>query len=172
MKWKFFLYPCCLSIKLRLIVMSTILKCRERQRQRKRESRRQASEAHRGKKWVKNKGDEFHLKSEEEHENFVAVVRKRKMLTDSKVKMRTGIQATKFFVSAYNIFAIKRITWKFIYNNSDNSATTAAKKCTKKYPAGAQLFFSKLDLLIFCRSRCRHRLALHDVIFWVNWKWY
>ena len=98
------------------------------------------------------------ISSEEQHENFVAVVRKRKMLTGSKVKMGTGIQATKFFVSAYNIFSIKRVTWKFIF------ATTAAQKCTKKCPADAQLFFSKLDLLIFCRSLCRRRL-LHDVIF-------
>ena len=61
------------------------------------------------------------IPSEEKHENFVAVVRKRKMLTDSKVKMGTGIQATKFFVSAYNIFSLKRVTWKLIF------ATTAAK---------------------------------------------
>ena len=163
MKRKLFLYPCCLSIKLRLIVMSTILKCRKRQRQRKRESRRQASEAQRGKKVSKKQ--RRRISSEEQHENFVAVVRKGKMLTDSKVKMGTGIQATKFVVSAYNIFSIKRITWKFTYNNGDNSATTEAKKCTKKCPAGAQLFFSKLDLLIFCRSRCHRRLAIHDVIF-------
>ena len=59
--------------------------------------------------------------SSEEHENFVAVVRKRQMLTDNKVKMGTGIQATKFFVSVYNISSLKRVTWKFIF------ATTAAK---------------------------------------------
>lgn len=99
--------------------MSTILKCRERQRQRKRESMRQASEAQRGKKVSKKQ--RRRISSEEQHENFVAVVRKGKMLTDSKVKMGTGIQATKFFVSAYNIFSIKRVTWKFIF------ATTAAK---------------------------------------------
>ena len=44
------------SIKLRLIVMSTYLEYRARQRPRQRESRRQASEAQREKK---NKGDIF-----------------------------------------------------------------------------------------------------------------
>ena len=46
--------------------MSTNLEYRERERQRKGESRRQASEAHR----ENNKGDIFLL--EEQHENFVA----------------------------------------------------------------------------------------------------
>ena len=51
-----FLHPCCQSIKLKLIVMFTILEYRERQEkkkereiQRKGESRRQAIEAQRGK---------------------------------------------------------------------------------------------------------------------------
>ena len=60
--------------------MSTNLEYRARERLRKRESRRQASEAQREKGRQrfkardKNKGDIFLL--EEEHENFVAVVRK------------------------------------------------------------------------------------------------
>ena len=60
--------------------MSTNLKYIERQRQRKRESSRQASEPHREKGRQrsrardKNKEDIFLLG--EQHENFVAVVRK------------------------------------------------------------------------------------------------
>ena len=60
--------------------MSTNLKYIERQRQRKRESSRQASEPHRKKgdrdleREIKNKEDIFLLG--EQHENFVAVVRK------------------------------------------------------------------------------------------------
>ena len=50
--------------------MSTNLEYRERERQRKGESRRQASEAYR----ENNKGDIFLL--EEQHENFVAAVTK------------------------------------------------------------------------------------------------
>ena len=60
--------------------MSTNLEYRAGERQRKRESRRQGSEAQR-EKWQqrsrardKNKGDIFLL--EEQHENFVAAVKK------------------------------------------------------------------------------------------------
>ena len=41
---------------------------------------------------------------------------------------------------------------------------TTTEKCTKKCAARAKFFFS-LDLLIFCRSRSRCRLALLDFIF-------
>ena len=60
--------------------MSTNLECRARERPRKRESRRQASEAQREKddrdleRKIKNKGDIFLLK--EQHEHFVAAVTK------------------------------------------------------------------------------------------------
>ena len=61
--------------------MSTNLEYRARERQRKRESRRQASEAQREKgrqgsraRDKKNKGDIFLL--EKQHENFVAAVTK------------------------------------------------------------------------------------------------
>ena len=69
-----------LSITLRLIVMSTNLEYRARETQKKRESKRQASEAQREKgrrrfrARDKNKGDIFLL--EEQHENFVTAVTK------------------------------------------------------------------------------------------------
>ena len=56
-------------------------------------------------------------------------------MSGSEKKKRTGTQATKFFVSTYNIFSIKRVTSKF------QVATTMAEKCTKKCAAGAKLFF-------------------------------
>ena len=58
------------------VVMSTNLEYRERERQRKRESRQQASEAQQEKELeiIKIKGDIFFF--EEQHEYFVAVVRK------------------------------------------------------------------------------------------------
>ena len=68
------------NINLKLFVMSANLDYRERERQRKLDSRRQASEAQREKERQtarardKNKGDFFLL--EEQHENFVTVVRK------------------------------------------------------------------------------------------------
>ena len=60
--------------------MSTNLEYRARETQRKRESRRQASEAQQGKgdrdleREIKSKGDIFLL--EEQHENFVTAVTK------------------------------------------------------------------------------------------------
>ena len=68
------------SARSRVIVMSTNLEYRAGERQRKRESRWQASEAQREKgdigleREIKNKGDIFLLK--EQHENFVTVVTK------------------------------------------------------------------------------------------------
>ena len=75
-----FLRPCCLSIKLRLIVMSTNLEYLERERERKRESRRQASETQREKgrqtARARSKRQRRLFLLEEQHEKFVAAVRK------------------------------------------------------------------------------------------------
>ena len=68
--------------------MSKNLEYKERERQRKRESRWQASEARREKDWeIKNKGDIFCWKNHIS-ENFVAAVRKWEMLAATTVKMR------------------------------------------------------------------------------------
>ena len=69
------------SIKLRYIVMSTNLEYRARERQRKRESGRQASEAQREKgrqgfRARDKKPKETFFLLEEQHENFVAAVTK------------------------------------------------------------------------------------------------
>ena len=67
--------PKVLSLHIK-VVLSTNLEYRERETQRKRESRQQASEAQREKalEIIKIKGDIFLF--QEQHENFVAVVRK------------------------------------------------------------------------------------------------
>ena len=67
--------------------MSTNLEYRAGERQRKRESRRQASEAQREKGRQRaraNKGDIFLL--EEQHENFVAAVTKWEMLAATNAR--------------------------------------------------------------------------------------
>ena len=48
-------------------------------------------------------------------------------------------------------------TWNWAVSRC--SRATTAKKCTKKRDARAKLLFclSKLNLLLFCRSRCRRR---------------
>ena len=66
----------------RLTVVSTNLEYRESEKQGKRESRRQASEAQREKERqrararARDKKQRIHFLLEEKHENFVAVVRK------------------------------------------------------------------------------------------------
>ena len=69
-KRKLFLYPWCLKYKLRSIVMSTNLEYRARERQRKRESGRQASEAQR------EKGQQgFRAKDKKQRRHFFFVGR-------------------------------------------------------------------------------------------------
>ena len=82
---KLFLHPCCQSIKLKLIVISTNLEYRERRKkkereiQRKGESRRQASEAQRGKERqrasARDKKQRRHFLLEKQHENFEVAMR-------------------------------------------------------------------------------------------------
>ena len=96
--------------------MSTNLKYRERERWRKRESRRQASEAQRtkkrercrarDKKQTNNKGDIFWL--EEKHENFVAVVTKGGKVAATNVKMSGSEKEVN--ENMYDISSEKRVT--------------------------------------------------------------
>ena len=78
------------SARSRVIVMSTNLEYRAGERQRKRESRWQASEAQREKgdigleREIKNKGDIFLLK--EQHENFVPALTKWEMLVATNAR--------------------------------------------------------------------------------------
>ena len=65
---------------------------------------------------IKSKGDEFKKirnSSSQQGEKRAALKKKKKK----------GIQGTKFFVSTYNIFSIKRVMRKF------HVATTTEKKC-------------------------------------------
>ena len=95
--------------------MSTNLKYRERERWRKRESRRQASEAQQTKgrercrardKKQTNKGDIFWL--EEKHENFVAVVTKGGKVAATNVKMSGSEKEVN--ENMYDISSEKRVT--------------------------------------------------------------
>ena len=71
--------------------MSTNSEYRERERQRKRESRRQTSEAQREKERqrtrARDKKQRRHFLLGEQHENFVAPVRKWEMVAPTKVKI-------------------------------------------------------------------------------------
>ena len=71
--------------------MSTNMEYKEKEIQRKRESRRQASEAQREKEqqWAgaRDKKQRRHFLLEEQHEKFVAAVTKWEMLAATKVKM-------------------------------------------------------------------------------------
>ena len=106
--------------------MSTFLEYRERERQRKRESRRQASkERQRARGREKSKGDIFLL--EEQHESFVAAVRKWEMLAATKVKVsgsekKKGNVHTKILGTLSNYYTTTTTTsknnWFYDQNNS------------------------------------------------------
>ena len=101
--------------------MSTNLRNRERERQRERENGWQTSEGRREKERQKARAREKkrrHFLLEEQHENFVAVARKWKMLTKVKIRGRRK----KVNKNTYDISSIKRVTRKFL----------TTKKCTKK----------------------------------------
>ena len=50
---------------------------------------------------------------------------------------------------------------------SRRSRATSAKKCTKKRDARAKFLLCYLNLLLFCRSRCRRRRrCLSSILFW------
>ena len=88
---KMFLYPCCLRYflkKLKLIVMSTNLEYRERERLRKRESRATGQRSSMRKSArAREKKQRRRLLLKEQHENCVAAVRKWKMPAVTGVKM-------------------------------------------------------------------------------------
>ena len=72
----------------------------------------------------------------EQHENFIVAVRKREMLTASKVKISGSEKiANRNTTNKIFLSTIKRVIRKF------HVATTTANKCTKKCHARAKLFF-------------------------------
>ena len=96
--------------------MSANLEYRAREIQRKRESGWQASKARREKERqrvsARDKKQRTHFLVEEQHENFVAMVRKWEMLAVTKVKMSSSEK--KENKNMYDIFSIKHVTRKFL----------------------------------------------------------
>ena len=123
--------------------MSTNLEYTARERQRKRESRRQASEAQREKddrdleREIKKQRRHYLL--EEQHENFIAAVRKWEMLAATRVKM-SGSQK-KVNRTTYNISSIKSVTRKFLEVSRCSRAKQRQRSVQKKCAARAKMFF-------------------------------
>ena len=98
--------------------MSTNWECRARETQRKRESRRQASEAQREKGQQrsrardKNKGHIFVL--EEQHENFVTAVTKWELLAATNARWKWAAVKKKVNEKTYDISSIKCVTKMFL----------------------------------------------------------
>ena len=135
----------------RVIVMSTNLEYRESERQGKGESRRQAGEAQQEKERQRARARDTkqrrRISLEEQHENFIPAVRKWEMLAASKVENEQQ--------------------WKKVNRNQQNLF------CAERYFLHKTCNQEVSPLLIFCRSRRRRRLALHDFIFfvWVNYNY-
>ena len=122
--------------------MPTNLEYRARERQRKRESRRQASEAQpvKGRQGSrardkKNKGNIYFL-LEEQHENFVAVV--TNPCHQCKVKM-SGFE--KVNENTYDVFFRNCVTEKFLEVSRRSCAKQRQRNVQKKCAARATLFF-------------------------------
>ena len=158
-----FLYPCFffLSIKLRLIIMSTNLEYRERGRQRKRESRatgqpsltRTGARA-RGKK---TKGDIFCWRNEMKFWSGGMLAATRVKMSDSEKRVNKNTS---------DIPSIKRVTMKFLEASRNSRAN--GKKMYKKVCCTCKVAFlirPNCCFLPFYRSRCLRRLALYDSIF-------
>ena len=67
----------------------------------------------------------------------------------------------------YDISSKERVTSRVSGRFTLKSCKTTAKKCTKKCAARAKLFFFGFNvrpIIVFHRSRCLCRLALHDFV--------
>ena len=87
------------------------------------------------------------------------------MLAATWVKMSdSGKKVNK---NTYDISSIKHVTRKLLEVSRCSRAKQRQRNVQRKCAARAKLlFFSKLDLcLLFHRSRCPRRLALHDFTF-------
>ena len=92
------------------------------------------------------------------------------MLAASKVKMSDSEKkkankdiTNNNFGEHIRHFLYKMCNWDVL--RCRRAKQRASNKCTKKRAALAKLFFLLIrTIAIFCRSRCRHRLALHDCI--------
>ena len=124
----------------------------ERETQRKRESRRWASEAQR-EKWRqrsrardKNKGDIFLL--EEQHENFVAAVKKWEPMQGENERHWKKVNK-----NTYNISSIKRVTKKFLEVSRCSCAKRRQGNVQKNCAARAKLLFLLIrPIVVFHRS--------------------
>ena len=77
-------------------------------------------------------------------------------MSGSEKKKRPRTQATKIVVSTYDISYIRCVTGTSQENVQENVQESVLH---------LQSFFLLIrTIAIFCRSRCRHRLALHDCI--------
>ena len=145
--------------------MSTNLEYRARERQRNRESGRQASEAQR------EKGRQgFRARDEKPKETSFCWKNNMEILCTGGDKMRNAschqckvkMSGSEKHGNTYDISSIKRVTKKFL-----EVSRCSQKKCA----ARAKLFLLIRPIVVFHRFfdvACLPRLALHDFIFCLN----
>ena len=130
-------------LKLRLIVMSTYLEYRERQR--KRESRRHASEAQREMERqtarARDKIQRRHFFVGRTTWKFCSDGDKMRNASGHQCKVKMSGSDKKVNENTYDTSSIKRVTKKFLRVFTLYSCKTTAKKCTKKCAARAKLLF-------------------------------
>ena len=147
---------------------------RERERQRKGETTRQASETQQ-EKWRQD-ARASDKKKKTKKTNFVGGATFTFCNGGEKIRNASSQQGEKraalekkskkeykqqnFFVGTYNNFSIERVMWKF------HVATTTKKKCKKSVLHVQSCFLLiRFTVSLAVRSRCRRRLVLHDFIF-------
>ena len=74
-------------------------------------------------------------------------------------RLYQGSRKIKSFVLVHVLHKTRSLALSYL------SRAVKAKKCTKKRDARAKLLFANLNLLGFCRSRCRRRLRCFSFLF-------
>ena len=142
--------------------MSTNLEYRARERQRKRENRRQASEAQpQTKKRATRRRTTW---------KFCSSGNKMRNSSGHQCKVKMSGREKKVNEKTYDISCIKRLTKRCLEVSRCSRAKQRQRNVEKKCAAQAKLLFCQLYLLLFFTvlRRCLRRLASHDFIFCLN----
>ena len=133
------------SIRIRLIVMSTNLEYRARRRLRKRESRRQASEAQREKGWQRSRARDNKTKETfcvgRTTWKFCSGGDKMRNASGHQCKVKMSGSEKKVSENTYDISSINRVTKKFVEVSRCSRAKQRQRNVQKKCAARAKLLF-------------------------------
>ena len=107
---------------------------------------------------IKNKGDIFLL--EEQHENFVAAMKKWEMLAATNARWKSAaIKWKKVNGNTYDISFIKRVTKKFLEVSRCSRAKQRQRNSQKKCAARAKLLLLIRPIVVFHGFLALHAFA-------------